>query len=555
MKISTSFAFILLLTKFDDGCTMTATEPSHEAENKTLNFSTYKNCVPYRGKTITPRSDEILCCNTTYDEFTRRWYFGQMYLSEVFESLRAWKCPQFESECRQPIFAFTDFTRLVYKRACNYTDFKKTCLNTVKDFVDPSNSSGLTSNDSNEWSLILRELSQQSVPIDPAPPPCVQVALYDAGRKFGEYYEAISTFLPFCGILWCGTAANSSMTRSFSLWSCMNTGCRASIMISFIIIILLATMTILVNGCVILVFIRNKKLLNSQGIYKTSLACADFLVGAFVLTTCAHSLYSFPMTGRNTGQASSNFEVGPLKSVFNDSYMMAVGFVTTLSISVSIYSLMLASFDRLSVVRKPLKYNLASAKEFSIRATLVLWCVALLFSVLPFMVHSLRFSIVASLLVASSGSSALIVYCFSFVIPLITTWVVTAATCYYSFSHARERMANDFKTEFKLAKTLIIMVSVFSLSLSPTICSLVGGLLARGIYYHRPGSLVPSAASVYVSFEFVSVVILLANSSWNFFIYNARNESFKTATRQLFKVPESISNTARVSATTVTTAN
>lgn len=337
--------------------------------------------------------------------------------------------------------------------------------------------------------------------------------------------------------------------------------CQISIIVCITITGVLAFGTTVVNSCVIAVFYFNKNLLNSQGYFKLSLAISDLVVGMVVLPSCGYFLhtiatYQYQMKVEELNNSTYLLPGGHLTDIKFGAFGKFVGFATTLSLCVSIYSLMLASVDRLEVVRSPLKYNAEVAKNKARKSVLLLWIVAVILSTLPFYVTTLRFSMISSVLIASAGQHALYLYLITFLIPFLATWGVTVATCCYTFAHAKDRNASDFSMEIKLTKTLMIMVLVFTLSLLPTVLAVVGSLSLPGIYYQQPSTLNRPLAAAYVSYEFLTILILVSNSSLNFFVYNARNESFRIGSRSLvssmFDVRGLVSK-VRTSSTAVTT--
>ena len=324
---------------------------------------------------------------------------------------------------------------------------------------------------------------------------------------------------------------------------------------------LLAVVITMVNLSVILVYVFNPGLLHSQGVYKVSLAVADILVGVIVFPTFISSLVRITtrrqlhadyvdVIGYETidGNLSTNATIVPVRAPgarFNDffeqTYLDAVGFFTTLSLSVSIYNLTIAGFDRLTAVYRPLSYRKDKAKSFAKKACVVLWGFGILFAVLPTFVPTLHYSVIASILVASGGQSALILYVVAFAIPIILMWAVNIATYHSTKKHAKVRrhltIDSRKKTEsieFRLARTLSIMVGVFTLSILPIFLVILPSLFVSSIYYTQPRRFDLQSAIVYGAFEFAAIIILSCNSLWNFFIYNARNLEFRKAVKAMY---------------------
>ena len=324
----------------------------------------------------------------------------------------------------------------------------------------------------------------------------------------------------------------------------------------------LAVVITLVNLSVILVYVNNRNLLHSQGVYKVSLAFADILVGIVVLptfistllrTTTGRELHSdfgdvvgYQIIDGNLSNNSTTVQVrvpgGRFSDFFDQTYVNAVGFFTFLSLSVSIYSLMIAGFDRLMAVYRPLSYRKDKAKSLAKILCLVLWGIGIVFAIIPTFVPTLNYGVVATLLVAWGGQSALILYVVAFAIPMILMLAVNIATLLWTKKHARARrhLTIDSKRktnsiEIRLTRTLSIMAGAFTLSVLPVVLVLLSSLFARSIYYTNPRDFDLESAIVYDTFEFVSIIILVCNSLWNFFIYSARNLEFRKAVKNMYR--------------------
>ncbi|XP_002131810.4 uncharacterized protein LOC100185762 [Ciona intestinalis] len=499
-------------------------------------------------------------CLMFIKDFRRFWYNsrGGKYLTEYLSFLEEWLChAQFSMECLKRPYDFNQFTKTTYDRACNRTVFETQCFSSL---VTVSSVRGR--NSSQKWNNLLRDLRTYQLSDAELQDPCIQVALYDAAvlerGKYGYYHESKRLVLPFCKISWCGRDAENVNRKSFKAWNCLPQICKMNIIITMVICSILAVAIVVANLSVILVFMLNKKLRNSQGVYKMSLACSDFLVGVVVVPSIPISLYmrlNIPETMGMSYNASNlpvqnvgiRFDDVPhlpgINTVYYRSYLNAIGFFTTTSFIISIYSLMMASFDRFSIVRKPLAYSKDGAKLLTIRATLILWVLSIILGILPlFVERSLRYGLIASTLISTSGTASLSFYVVALAIPLLIMWILSISTFVMTVRHNRQTrklVASKNKnfssrTEIRMARTLGIMVGVFTLSLLPVICVILASLFLVQIYPQRISTFKSYDFSIHTSFEFVSAVILVCNSLWNFFIYNGRNDDFRMANKNMY---------------------
>ena len=324
----------------------------------------------------------------------------------------------------------------------------------------------------------------------------------------------------------------------------------------------LSVLVTFANLSVILVYAFNRNLLHSQGIYKVSLAVADILTGIILLPSFISSIARISSgvvkhadfinaTGYQTinGTLSNETSVvqirppsGHFRDFFDQTYFDAIGFFTTLSLTTSIYCLTVAGFDRMTAVYRPLSYRKDKAKKLAKWLCAVVWGLGVLFGIIPTFVPTLKYGLIVSVFVSSAGQSALILYVLAFLIPLLIMWIVNVVTYQSTKKHARVRrhitLDSKKKTdsiEFRLARTLTIMVGAFTLSLLPAAAVIIASFFAPSIYLSKPREVVLESVVAYNTAEFAALLILICNSLWNFFIYNARNLEFRKGFRIVYK--------------------
>lgn len=327
---------------------------------------------------------------------------------------------------------------------------------------------------------------------------------------------------------------------------------------------LLGAVIVILNLAVLLVFKYTSKLINRQALCKISIAIGDLLAGLIVLPTLASSLgkslFTAPPPFREISVVGDVFVNGswqmvnttiiepssPFKASFSKSYLAFVGLFTTFSLMVSIYSLFWASIDRYLTIRFPAKYHGSRAWKINLGVLIFVWLISVIFSILPFIAPSVYYALLGGFLILAMGTSRLTewFYVVALVFPLLCTWLFTGLT-YSALKKQSKRLASfanpttttgtdtlNQPKEDKLAKTLAIMVGFFTASLLPPItCFLV--LSAPGLRSNEPKKLNQSAFIAYTTLEYISILLFLCNSLWNFFIYNARSKTFRSAYKQL----------------------
>lgn len=315
------------------------------------------------------------------------------------------------------------------------------------------------------------------------------------------------------------------------------------------------------NSTVIFTLICKKATRHNQTIYRFSLALADLLVGVFVFPTFISSLSkevysSHELAQKNVagyimengtvlpdqkGSYEVRVSVNRFVRDFPASYINFVGIFTALSLLASVFTLVVAAIDRCIALSFSLKYKEHRKIPIALVATVCVWVLAIILSLLPLFVPVLQYTLVASILVASSGEKAVILYSLGFLVPLLIMWLATL----FSFIKARRHITrcrhlstvnsvtNDL-SEARLAKTLGVMVGVFTFSLLPAAVVLLTALFIPTIYVTLPLYLHQEDSVTYLSVEVVVLFILMCNSLWNCFIYSVRDKEFRKGALEMY---------------------
>ena len=279
---------------------------------------------------------------------------------------------------------------------------------------------------------------------------------------------------------------------------------------------ILAVATTFTNITILLVLFTNPKLMNGQTVYRISLALSDILGGIIIFPSF---IYSYVNYGNVT---------------YNNVYIDAVGFFTVLNFHVSMFTLIAAAIDRFKVVYYPLTYNAISTIISSRKTCLGLWLISILLAITPtgIIYKKFRFVLVCGTIVSpalfNNVNSFLIYITVAFIAPVTAMWLLTILTflVYKKHSEKRKKLFTTVRQrvksnkETKLLFTLGIMVGVFSICFLPTV---IVSIIV--ITFGRVNCLICISA----------IVILISNSFWNFFIYNAREKKFRALSKKLYK--------------------
>ena len=328
----------------------------------------------------------------------------------------------------------------------------------------------------------------------------------------------------------------------------------------FVVCLILAVATTHGNATVIGVFSANKDLFCSQAIYRTCLAMSDLMVGIVIFPTFISTLYLIL-------HSSPNFEIGANFSKFEreeecknvswkeiqvpefppsipQPYYDVVGFFSSFSILVSINTLVGAAIDRFLAIYRPLKYH--ESVTISLARKLIVWILILAFvaSILPVVVNEFRYALPYTLSIRSNSYVFELAYTNFYLICIVLMWIITVATFTVYRMHVNKRrkfffssqQSAETKKQIHLLATLGIMAGVF------TLCVLPGYVFQRVQTSLKPSNnvitnVVTIGEKTVIRFASVEVVIslfLTSNSLWNYFIYSARDKTFRKATRKLY---------------------
>ncbi|CAK8685207.1 unnamed protein product [Clavelina lepadiformis] len=512
------------------------------------------DCDLYRGKIFSNQEESIRCCTSVFESFTKTWHDESDYLTELLETLNIWNCSQFKSECANRTFGFNSFTDLVYERACDRKTFLSRCQESMQDICRGHEIEDTTSC----TTILLRSLDLTEAELSD---PCVQVGLYDAvtqerGSGFGFFHEMKRVFIPFCGIVWCGVDAKSVHERFVSAQICMNSGCKNNVIVVMAFCGALAVANVLMNLTVLAVMFRCKKLRCSQGIYRISLTFADLIAGAIIYPTFANNLSEITRSRESMGPAYNETQTlenqtydsiphlpgGNVWSHLDQPYLDFVGFFTSMYLTVTISTLLMASVDRFQYLRTSDRFSKERQQNIALISVACLWLVCVVFSIIPFFVD--KYTLIASVMVLASGFSAIYIYLFAYLLPILIMWSVSMTTCCCSRMRrsqvAREGTEGPVRSklvaELRKTCTLNIMIGVFTINLCVGCISAAASAFIPGIEFSDPFSLVEENAALLASLELVAIFFLVFNSLCNFPIYYIRDMDFRTECWKIVRI-------------------
>ncbi len=280
----------------------------------------------------------------------------------------------------------------------------------------------------------------------------------------------------------------------------------------FIILGLVAGLIMVSNLFTIIVISRSRCLRNVTGYLMISLACADFGVGIMTLVPLVFAIFTQHMS---------------------EVVCAALGFLSSSSWVVSIFTLTLLSLDRFLAIIKPLHYETLVTNIRCGIAIVVTWIASFILWFLPLVgVGGYKFNDeeaacyfdvshhpiqwLVYMIVIFLPTSVIIIYCY------ITIWKVSLYhRQHMEASMTKETIPNNRKN-FKAIRTLAIIVGAFYVAWLP--------FTVEHIVKAFKGSL----EEVPEWLEIAIFVLAIANSFWNPIIYISSNKIFRRATFKLF---------------------
>lgn len=275
-----------------------------------------------------------------------------------------------------------------------------------------------------------------------------------------------------------------------------------------------------------------KKIKKSLTIYKISLAIADLTCGVLV---CPGFIIT-PHIGRKRVFVLTNGTLGLTET--NQHYVDFFGLLTFLPVFVSFGTLVEASAERFFVVKYPMKMKKIKLKRIAVIATTSLWFIGTFLAVLPLIFTDRGYTDSSLVYIFVGNGGYMVLYSCIGATLVISIWifnVITFVTVRKKEKRIRKiqanrRMLRENELEKRLAKTLGIMVLVFSLCCAPFSVATTGYILYIMKTYRPDSSSVspfdPLYYTIWSTIFSVVILALASNSIWNYFIYNSLDLSF-----------------------------
>lgn len=167
--------------------------------------------------TETNSSVKTTNCESISADFRINWYYDSRSLSRFLYELQSLNCSQFEKQCSERPYDFTQYTNLIYLKFCNPTELEKLCYKELQSVLHEQSSV----ESSASWIEIIKEVNFLALEKKDLEKPCLQVAMYKKSQNPNNFVELVEVFLPFCPVVWCGFDKNVVNSSDISVWTCM----------------------------------------------------------------------------------------------------------------------------------------------------------------------------------------------------------------------------------------------------------------------------------------------------------------------------------------------
>ena len=336
-----------------------------------------------------------------------------------------------------------------------------------------------------------------------------------------------------------------------------------------------AAIIIFVSFLSMLIIYKNNKLHNIPGIFRFNLALSDCLCSlVFIGSAVTPYYYVFsPINFKNPdnskyhlaqmfflNQSSNNsfetffldnFKVDPV----DQNKVNLFGFVCYSAGFASMYSFLAASIDRFFAIKYPFKYKRKATKSKAYKVCVLVWFCAILFTLIPWFSKDMKFFFYKDLFVFYKGKGEIFLDMLYHFLPLFFCWVINIITL-ISIRKNKQRMLNvlstvqlpkcknrrmaNFETRASsAAKTIFIMVFVFTMSFLPfNIHQFIYHINSQRYASYRFAKINNNFSNNFYNatiFDkaYVFSVFLLYNNFWNFFIYQLRDADFRNYSKSL----------------------
>lgn len=155
-------------------------------------------------------------CTYQFKDIRKRWYYQSRKLQLYLTKQKERNCTEFYEECKLKLFAVSTYTKMVYKRLCDFASFQNECVTKFHKFgISPNETESSIGNRIGE--IIVKSFKDKTNGLRVLSEPCIQ-AFFEAARFTDlpfAYREIKIEHIPFCGVVW--TSLPSTTYKIFNV--------------------------------------------------------------------------------------------------------------------------------------------------------------------------------------------------------------------------------------------------------------------------------------------------------------------------------------------------
>ena len=312
------------------------------------------------------------------------------------------------------------------------------------------------------------------------------------------------------------------------------------IFITTFFIILFVT-SICFNVIVFYVIVRSKQLHTSQFVYMATIALSNTLTTLVVHPSVL--VHMWLLAGQRLDNRDGH--VTHYREKLSRAYIETLGVGTMLPVCVSIYTLIVATGDRLYAIMWPLKYHRRNSLGRTHKICTSIWLSAAFVALFPVLTRPhVRYDLQTLVWVTIAGRHSNVIYIVVLCVPMFLLWVMSFVTYNKAGSGWQVREAEGATTRRRqsisyanlqkcMTKTLVNVVGSWTVSILPLACLLVVGLIDPDVNLNSRRKLRSRGLTPLFVVEWFAFMSFTLHTLWCFVVLNKENRQFRRAKAQL----------------------
>ena len=293
------------------------------------------------------------------------------------------------------------------------------------------------------------------------------------------------------------------------------------------------------NVIVFYVIVKSKQLHTSQFVYMATIALSNTLTTLVVHPSVLAHMWLL------AGQPLDDGHVTDYREKLSRAYIETLGAGTMLPVCVSIYTLIVATGDRLYAITWPLKYHRRNSLGRTHKICTSIWLSATFVALFPVLTRPhVRYDLQTLVWVTIAGRHSNVIYVVVLCVPMFLLWVMSFVT--YNKAGAgwqvrevegattrRRQSIRNANLQKCMTKTLVNVVGSWTVSILPLACLLVVGLIDPDVNLNSRRKLRSRGLTPLFVVEWFAFMSFTLHTLWCFVVLNKENRQFRRAKANL----------------------